>query len=101
MATSRTGTAAYQHWRRRVLAAGRADGVTRCPGCGVELDYEHGRRPDSAEPDHILPHKWGGRDVVEGAVQDVQHQAGRRQAHRAARTEIGNNRFRMVTGVPD
>ena len=91
MATSRTGTAAYQHWRRRVLAAGRADGVTRCPGCGVELDYEHGRRPDSAEPDHILPHKWGGRDTVEnGRVLcrqcNIRRGAGRRAVPRVPRS---------------
>ena len=48
MATSRTGTAAYQHWRRRVLARGRVDGVTCCPSCGVVLDYEHGMKPNSA-----------------------------------------------------
>lgn len=91
MATSRTGTAAYQHWRRRVLAAGRADGVTRCPGCGVELDYEHGRRPDSAEPDHILPHKWGGRDVVENGrvlcrTCNIRRGAGRRAVPREPRS---------------
>ena len=65
MATSRTGTAAYQHWRRRVLARGRADGVTCCPSCGVVLDYEHGMRRNSAEPDHILPRKWGGQNVMD------------------------------------
>jgi len=65
MATSRTGTAAYKHWRRRVLARGQADGVTSCPICGVQLDYRRGRQPNSAEPDHILAHRWGGRETAE------------------------------------
>jgi 5-methylcytosine-specific restriction endonuclease McrA len=35
------------------------------PGCGVELDYERGKQPNSAEPDHILPVHYGGRNEIE------------------------------------
>lgn len=65
MVSSRTGTSQYKHWRKRVLAAGRAAGVTHCPSCHVLLDYVNTRTPSSAEPDHILPHRWGGKNVLE------------------------------------
>nr|DAH25683.1 MAG TPA: HNH endonuclease [Caudoviricetes sp.] len=65
MVTSRTGTAQYKHWRRRVLHAAQTAGITHCPHCHVPLDYSRGRLPNSAEPDHILPHKWGGRNTLD------------------------------------
>jgi 5-methylcytosine-specific restriction protein A len=65
MVSSRTGTSQYKHWRTRVLAAGRAAGVTHCPVCNVVLDYVNTLTPASAEPDHILPHRWGGKNVLE------------------------------------
>ena len=65
MVSSRTGTSQYKHWRTRVLAAGRAAGITHCPVCNVVLDYVNTRTPASAEPDHILPHRWGGKNVLE------------------------------------
>lgn len=65
MATSRTGTASYKRWRTAVLRAGRKAGVTRCPLCEVELDYEHGRKPNSAEPDHIIAWAVGGTNTVD------------------------------------
>ena len=55
VATSRTGTAQYKHWRKRVLIAARDAGIAQCPHCGVRLDYTRGLQPNSAEPDHILP----------------------------------------------
>lgn len=70
MTTSRTGTAAYKRWRKRVLTEGQAAGITHCQcGCGTELDYQVGKKPNSAEPDHILAHYYGGRnDVDNGRV---------------------------------
>lgn len=65
MVSSRTGTSQYRHWRTRVLAAGKAAGITHCPSCNVLLDYVNTRTPASAEPDHILPHRWGGKNVLE------------------------------------
>nr|DAX30865.1 MAG TPA: HNHc [Caudoviricetes sp.] len=65
LVSSRTGTSQYKHWRTRVLAAGRAAGITHCPVCNVVLDYVNTRTPASAEPDHILPHRWGGKNVLE------------------------------------
>src|SRR5699024_3720986 len=35
-----------------------------CPTCGVGLDYEHSRQPNSAEVDHIIPHSLGGEDSL-------------------------------------
>ena len=69
MTTSRTGTASYKRFRRDVLKAGRDAGVTACPLCNVTLDYNEGRKPHSAEPDHIVPHAHGGsNDPSNGRV---------------------------------
>ena len=69
MATSRTGTASHKRFRIAVLQAGRDAGITHCPACGVVLDYDRGRLPDSAEPDHITPWADGGRnDASNGRV---------------------------------
>nr|DAU39466.1 MAG TPA: HNH endonuclease [Caudoviricetes sp.] len=65
VATSRTGTAQYKHWRKRVLTASRDAGIAQCPHCGVRLDYTRGLQPNSAEPDHILPVRWGGKNALE------------------------------------
>ena len=65
MATSRTGTASHKHWRTNVLQAGINAGITHCPNCRVPLDYTNGRRPNSAEPDHIIPWSLGGQDTLE------------------------------------
>jgi 5-methylcytosine-specific restriction endonuclease McrA len=60
MATSRTGTASHKRFRKQVLSQARADGVTHCPLCRVALDYSAGLKPNSAEPDHIIPVARGG-----------------------------------------
>ena len=65
MATSRTGTASHKRWRTNVLQAGQNQGITHCPNCGVWLDYEQARKPNSAEPDHIIPHSLGGTNTVD------------------------------------
>lgn len=61
MATSRTGTAKYKRWRLAILTRDRNAGITHCPLCGCVMDYEHGLKPNSAEPDHILADKFGGQ----------------------------------------
>lgn len=61
MVTSRTGTAVHKRMAATTLARGRADGVTHCPRCGVELDYDTGRRPNSAEADEYPPFSITGR----------------------------------------
>lgn len=65
MATSRTGTAQYKRWRHAVLARGKRDGVTHCPLCRAPLDYRRGKRPNSAEPDHLVPWALGGTNTVD------------------------------------
>lgn len=62
MTTSRTGTTKWLRIRARVVADARASGLTHCPLCGVELDYEHAKQPNSAEVDHIVPVAQGGSD---------------------------------------
>ncbi|NYI42036.1 IS110 family transposase [Demequina lutea] len=58
------------------LALAHDAGLTHCPcslackhhpgrTCGVRLDYETTRVPNSAEPDHITPHAHCGPDTVE------------------------------------
>lgn len=61
----RTGTAKYRRWRASVLQAGQNAGITNCPTCNVWLDYTVGKRPNSAEPDHIIPWSLGGEDTLE------------------------------------
>ena len=65
MTTSRTGTASHKRWRKRVLSEGEATNITHCPLCNVPLDYRIGKKPNSAEPDHILPAHYGGRNEVD------------------------------------
>jgi len=70
MASSRTGSARYRRNRARVLSQARADGITHCPGydgrvCGRELDYDQPLTPASAEADHVIEHRFGGRDDVD------------------------------------
>lgn len=55
MASSRTGLTPHLRFRRAVLAAGQRAGTTHCPICQVQLDYQVSRKPESAEPDHIMP----------------------------------------------
>lgn len=55
MASSRTGLTPHLRFRRAVLNRDRKAGVTNCPLCNCELDYDVSRQPNSAEPDHIIP----------------------------------------------
>lgn len=65
MATSRTGTA---RWKATVRAVRHRDRhITHCPRCATPLDWQHGRRPNSAEVDHITPHSAGGKDTPDNA----------------------------------
>lgn len=65
MTTPRTATTVHKKWRTRVIANARAAGVTRCPLCGVELDYENFRSPHYAQADHIVPFSLGGEYTEE------------------------------------
>ena len=53
--SSRTGTAQWRRVRQQRLDHDRENGVTNCKHCGVWLDYDRSRLPNSAEPDHIEP----------------------------------------------
>lgn len=52
---SRTGTARHKRMRAKVLRAAHDSGLTTCPACGVWLDWDHTRQPNSPEPDEIVP----------------------------------------------
>ena len=65
MAGSRTGTAQWFRVRDQARAQALEAGLTRCPVCGVHMDWEYSGRPNSAEVDHIVPHAKGGADVIE------------------------------------
>lgn len=82
MATSRTGTAAHKAWRRKVLRRDQSSGVTHCPLCRVELDYEVSRQPNSAEPDHIIPFANGGKDTIENG-RTICRQCNQRRGNKA------------------
>lgn len=65
MTASRTGTTSYKNWRTQVLNRDRNQGITHCPLCQTPLDYTRGLQPNSAEPDHIIPHAFGGTNTLE------------------------------------
>ena len=65
VATSRTGTTSHKHWRTQILNRDRNQGITHCPLCNTPLDYTTSRQPNSAEPDHIIPHANGGTNTLE------------------------------------
>jgi len=65
MATSRTGTSTWKRVRERAIRQARRIGITHCVECGVELDYDNGLTPRSAEVDHILPYSEGGKDTLD------------------------------------
>jgi 5-methylcytosine-specific restriction protein A len=60
MPSSRTGLTPHLKFRRAVLRRDEANGITHCPTCGTQLDYKISRKPNSAEPDHIIPTSLGG-----------------------------------------
>ena len=68
MATSRTGTATWKRVRQQRLDHDRDAGLMHCPRCRVRFDWEYSRRPNSPEPDHIIPWKQGGSDTFENTV---------------------------------
>ena len=64
IATSRTGTATWKRVRAQALKQAIDNNVTHCASCGVGLDYEYTRRPNSAEVDHVIPYSKGGTDTL-------------------------------------
>lgn len=65
MPTPRTATTRWKHLRRQALRLAQERGITHCPDCNVPLNYEIGKQPNSAEPDHIIPASRGGEDSLE------------------------------------
>lgn len=68
MATSRTGTSTWKNLRKRAIYRARRAGLTNCPLCKVELDYEVSLTPCSAEVDHIVPYSKGGQDHIDNVM---------------------------------
>lgn len=64
IATSRTGTATWKRIRQQALKQAIDNNITHCASCGVGLDYEYTRRPNSAEVDHVIPYSKGGTDTL-------------------------------------
>ena len=61
MATPRTATTKHKRMRRQCLARDKSAGITHCPICGTELDYETPeRKPNKAEADEIVPYALTG-----------------------------------------
>lgn len=65
MATNRTATTDWRKIRDEAKAIAREQGLTNCPRCHVWLEWEHGRKPNSPEADHITPHARGGASSLE------------------------------------
>lgn len=60
MVTSRTGTSVHKRMVAKTLTAARAQGVTHCPGCNNELDYEDRTSKHGAHADEIVPYAVRG-----------------------------------------
>lgn len=90
MATSRTGTGKWKRVRTQALARAHAEGQEHCPTCGTFLDYDRGRQPNSAEPDHIIPHSLGGTDSLDNVIVTC----------RWCNQSRGNGRSKRVRAVP-
>ena len=68
IATSRTGTGKWKRIRQQALKQAIDNGVHNCAICGVGLDYEYTRRPNSAEVDHVIPYSKGGTDTLDNVT---------------------------------
>ena len=83
MATSRTGTATWKNLVVQAKARAKHQGITHCRHCKVELNYKQGLLPNSAEPDHVIPHKFGGKDHIDN-LEVICRQCNQSKGHRAA-----------------
>ena len=68
MTTSRTGTTKWKQLRKRAIYKAKRSGLTHCPHCNVELDYDISLTPRSAEVDHVLPFSKGGEDHIDNVM---------------------------------
>lgn len=93
MATPRTATTEWKHIRKPVLRRGQLAGITNCPTCGITLDYAQGNQPNSAEPDHIVPHKLGGTDDLWN-LQTLCRRCNQSKGHRPAPRQATINAVR-------
>ncbi|WP_366909372.1 HNH endonuclease [Nesterenkonia sp.] len=73
-------------------------GLTRCPLCGTWLNWEYSRRPDSPEPDHVIPYSQGGTDTIEN-VRVICRRCNQRLGARAGNTVKALARRPVVRSV--
>lgn len=92
---SRTATTVWRSLRRQALQRAHREQLTDCPLCGVRLDYERSRQPNSAEADHIMPHALGGEDVL-GNVRIICRACNRRRGQDVAAELRRRQRTRTV-----
>ena len=70
--------------QRACLDRDKEAGITTCPLCGVILDYDVSRLPNSAEADHIVPYAQDGTDTLENTrtvCRRCNQSRGGKQAH--------------------
>lgn len=65
VATSRTGTGKWKKLRKEAIAKALANQQYTCPRCGIALDFERSKQPNSPEADHIQEHALGGQDKMD------------------------------------
>lgn len=68
MTTSRTGTTQWKRVAAQAIAEAKAQGITHCPACSIELDYEHRANDNGATVDHVVSHARGGEDAIENTA---------------------------------
>ena len=92
MTTSRSGTATHKRMRAKILAHAIENGILNCPTCGVELDFNVSRRPNSPEADEITPYVVRGYTSTN--LEDWQVLC--RQCNQRKGARLGNARKRVV-----
>jgi len=72
VATSRTSTAKWKNIAARRRRTAQSEGITACPGCRRQLDYDTKRtkvyNPNLVQVDHIIPAEQGGEDTFENSA---------------------------------
>ena len=100
MVASRTGLTPHLRFRAAVLGRDRRLGILNCPECGVLMDYDVGRKPNSAEPDHIISIARGGTNDPDNG-RAICRRCNQSKGNRAAPTRNRGSRPTVVTNLVD
>lgn len=99
MPTNRTATSAWKKIRDKRRQIDFDNGVTKCPLCPRQLDWEYSLRPNSAEVDHIIEWSKGGKDEVENTRVICRHCNQSRAGNTSARRKPKAQPLNLNTAI--